>query len=304
MSPVTRVVTSTKTSPGILTLSKHQGQQPISALSSQSQAGSKPLVHIVPSLHGTYQQKGATPPKVVTVQSMQQGQTLQVNLPRPMQSFQVKQSPVAQAVQIQKLVLASGQKIQLHTPISQQDASPSGKTIQARYIGNNVPIRPTVQQPQAVQVKVTGAILPTTIAGHNQKVTSPLSSPVLPSSYKPLESLQEVNRQASQSTVVSPVSAVMSEVDDSTQGSPIELRNQVTVSERYRYIAPSTQQSHASLSVTSPSASVAPVTGSSHRHVQASAVNAASSSILQALATATPQVNGLLKSSSVSVLSY
>lgn len=75
-------------------------------------------------------------------------------------------------------------------------------------------------------------------------------------SYKPLESLQEVNRQATQASVVSPVSAVIPEVSPPTKQSPTELRNHVTMQDRYRYIAPSPQTQVASVPVSSAAAGV------------------------------------------------
>lgn len=205
-------------------------------VSSQGQTtATKPLIHIVPNPQGNVRQQNAvaadlTTPKVVSVQSLQAP-------PR----ISIAPSPQQNTVTVKKLVLPSGHKIHLQTPVSQFVTSVSNSSPQ--YQVKTVP----VQQAQPQIRTVTSTVLPTTPALQNQtpkQISTPLRSPAGTTSYKPLESLQEVNRQATQATVVqSPVSAVIPEATDSVKKSPTEIRNQVTVSDRYRYIAPSPQTS-------------------------------------------------------------
>lgn len=58
------------------------------------------------------------------------------------------------------------------------------------------------------------------------------------SDYRPLESLMEVNKHAAESSV-SPVSAVIPDNNTSPMTSPTLGRKDVTVNDRFRYIAPS-----------------------------------------------------------------
>ena len=200
----------------------------------------KPLLQIVPNPQGNIQQQqqgnlatDLTTPKVVAVQSLKAPTRIRID-PSPQQN----------KVTIQNLVLQSGHKIHLQTPVSQIISSVSNNSPQ--YQVKTISVQQSQPQPQIRSV--SGAVGPTTPVTQNklpQLISTPLRSPALPASYKPLESLKEVNRQATQATVVSPVSAVMPDAADSITTSPTELRNQVTVSDRYRYIAPSPQTSSA-----------------------------------------------------------
>ncbi|XP_022781765.1 MORC family CW-type zinc finger protein 3-like [Stylophora pistillata] len=200
--------------------------------SNQSQTVSKPLVQIVPNPQGQVEQQT---PKVVSVQSLQQ-------------QVSQGQSTGQQKVAVQNMVLSSGHKVHLTTPIS-QSSTPTSFQVRA------LPIQPS-QPPK--QQQGTGVVtLQTTPVSHNQvpqQSSTPLKSPAISTSYKPLESLQEVNRQATQASVVSPVSAVIPEVNPPTKQSPTELRNHVTMQDRFRYIAPSPQTQVASVPVSSAAA--------------------------------------------------
>lgn len=200
--------------------------------SNQSQTVSKPLVQIVPNPQGQVEQQT---PKVVSVQSLQQ-------------QVSQGQSTGQQRVAVQNMVLSSGHKVHLTTPIS-QSSTPTSFQVRA------LPIQPS-QPPK--QQQGTGVVtLQTTPVSHNQvpqQSSTPLKSPAISTSYKPLESLQEVNRQATQASVVSPVSAVIPEVNPPTKQSPTELRNHVTMQDRFRYIAPSPQTQVASVPVSSAAA--------------------------------------------------
>ena len=199
--------------------------------------GTKPLVHIVPSPQESIQQQNnaaidTTTPKVVSVQSLQTGKLRIVPSPSTRQN----------KVTVQNLVLSSGHKIHLQTPVSQNVTSVPNSS--AQYQVKTVSFQPSHPLPQVRTA--ASAMLPTTPMRQNQlpqQISTPLSSPAMPTSYKPLESLKEVNRQATQAAVVSPVSAVIPEASDSTKKSPTEIRNKVTVSDRYRYIVPSPQTS-------------------------------------------------------------
>ena len=195
----------------------------------------KPLVQIVPNPQGhiarpNHSVADLTTPKVVSVQSLQSASGV---------SGVTSQIP-QKKVTVQNLVLQSGHKIHLQTPVSQVGSSVSNRSPQ--YQVKSV----TVQSAQAQQ-----QIQPASNAGvasmisqnqlPSQQISSPLKSPSLSTIYKPLESLQEVNRQTTQANVVSPVSAVLPEAADAVETSPSEFRNQVTVSDRYRYIVPSPQ---------------------------------------------------------------
>ena len=253
---VTRNIYSPKV-PVVLTQNRNQPQQQqqqqsvkvvkvFSSLpsASQSQTAPKPLVQIVPSPQGQLQQQGNRvmadmSPRVVSVQSLQQGQSLQVS-----QGQQIRTDgnvPSQQKVSVQNLVLSSGHKIHLQTPVTQNLTSKpnNAPTYQVRAL----PLQPSQQQ--QVQIKTTNAVtLQTTPVSQNQlpqQINTLVRSPAMPSSYKPLESLQEVNRQATQGSVVSPVSAVITEAKEPTKQSPTEIRNQVTVRDRYRYIVPTPQ---------------------------------------------------------------
>lgn len=232
---------------------------------SQSQTGTKQLVQIVPSPQGNLQQQARTSsvadmsvPKVVSVQSLQQGQAIPVNQAQPQQK-----------VTVQNLVLSSGHKIHLQTPVT-QNVTPKGSSVptyQVRTVSNQP------SQQQQVQVKVATAVTPQrTPVSHNQlaqQISTPVRSAATPASYRPLESLQEVNRQATQGSVVSPVSAVIPEAREPIKQSPTEIRNQVTVRDRYRYIAPTPQTTVSSMPVSAAAA------GSGTQLVQASAVKPA-----------------------------
>jgi len=244
-------------SPVVLTPNRNQPQQQQQSVkvvkvfsplpsASQSQTAPKPLVQIVPSPQG--QQQGTRvvadlSPRVVSVQSLQQGQSLQVNQGQPIRPDGNASSQ--QKVTVQNLVLSSGHKIHLQTPITQDLTSKPNntQTFQVRAL----PLQPSQQQQQQMQVKNTNAVtLQATPVSQNQllqQINAPVRSPVMSSSYKPLESLQEVNRQATQGSVVSPVSAVIPEAKEPTKQSPTEIRNQVTVRDRYRYIVPTPQTS-------------------------------------------------------------
>ena len=214
---------------------------------SQSQTAPKPLVQIVPSPQGQLQHQGNravtdVSPRVVSVQSLQKGQSLQVNQAQPLRTD--GNVPSQQKVTVQNLVLSSGHKIHLQTPVTQDLTSKPNNT--PTYQIRALPLQPSQQQ-QRVQIKNTNTVtLQTTPVSQSQlpqQINTPGRSPAMSSSYKPLESLQEVNRQATQGSVVSPVSAVIPEVKEPTKQSPTEIRNQVTVSDRYRYIVPTPQTS-------------------------------------------------------------
>lgn len=237
---------------------------------SQSQTAAKPLVQIVPSPQGQLQQQGNRvvadmSPRVVSVQSLQQGQSLQVNQRQPIRTDGNATSQ--QKVTVQNLVLSSGHKIHLQTPVTQDVTSKpnNAPTYQVRAL----PVQPSQQQ-QQMQIKNTSAVtLQTTTVSQNQlsqQTNTLVRSPAMSSSYKPLESLQEVNRQATHGSVVSPVSAVIPETKEPTKQSPTEIRNQVTVRDRYRYIVPTPQTS--SMPVTT-------ATASPTQLVQTSPVNSA-----------------------------
>ena len=254
---VTRNLYSPK-SPVVVAANRNQPQQQQQSVkvvkvfsslpsASQSQTAPKPLVQIVPSPQGQLQQQGNravadVSPRVVSVQSLQQGQSLQVNQAQPLRTD--GNVPSQQKVTIQNLVLSSGHKIHLQTPITQDLTSKPNNT--PTYQIRALPLQPSQQQ-QRVQVKNTNTVtLQTTPGSQNQlpqQINTPGRSPAMSSSYKPLESLQEVNRQATQGSVVSPVSAVIPEAKEPTKQSPTEIRNQVTVRDRYRYIVPTPQTS-------------------------------------------------------------
>ena len=293
----TMVTSQTSNSPAILTPNRTQPQQQqqqqqqpaikvVKVFSSRpppsSQApttGNKPLVQIVPSPHGNILQQNntdTTTPKVVSVQSLQSPAAGKTRLD---QSGQVT---------VQKLVLSSGHKIHLQTPISQHVTPVS--TNSPKYQFKTVPIQLT----QPVQLPTTPAVS-TQNQLPMQHVSTPLTSPAVPSSYKPLESLKEVNRQATQaSAVTSPVSAVIPEVTSATRKSPTDIRNQVTVSDRYRYIAPSPQTSAgAAVAVagsTTPTSVLPP-----QQHVQTSPVKSTAPVTVQSINPAPSQVLQVLK---------
>lgn len=213
---------------------------------SQSQTTPKPLVQIVPSPQGQQGNRAVADmsPRVVSVQSLQQGQSLQVNQAQPIRTD--GNVPSQQKVTVQNLVLSSGHKIHLQTPITQGLTSTPNNT--PTYQVRALPVQPSQQQQQQqMQIKNSNTVtLQTTPVSQNQlpqQINNPGRSPAMSSSYKPLESLQEVNRQATQGTVVSPVSAVIPEAKEPTKQSPTEIRNQVTVRDRYRYIVPTPQTS-------------------------------------------------------------
>lgn len=292
----TMVTSQTSNSPAILTPNRTQPQQQqqqqqqpaikvVKVFSSRpppsSQApttGNKPLVQIVPSPHGNILQQNntdTTTPKVVSVQSLQSPAAGKTRLD---QSGQVT---------VQKLVLSSGHKIHLQTPISQHVTPVS--TNSPKYQFKTVPIQLT----QPVQLPTTPAVS-TQNQLPMQHVSTPLTSPAVPSSYKPLESLKEVNRQATQaSAVTSPVSAVIPEVTSATRKSPTDIRNQVTVSDRYRYIAPSPSSAGAAVAVagsTTPTSVLPP-----QQHVQTSPVKSTAPVAVQSINPAPSQVLQVLK---------
>ena len=240
---------------------------------SQSQTATKPLVQIVPSPQVQLQQQGNRvvadmSPRVVSVQSLQQGQSLQVNQRQPIRTE--GNAPSQQKVTVQNLVLSSGHKIHLQTPVTQDLTSKpnNAPTYQVRAL----PVQPSQQQHQQQQMQMrntSAATLQTTTVSQNQlsqQTNTLVRSPAMSSSYKPLESLQEVNRQATHGSVVSPVSAVIPETKEPTKQSPTEIRNQVTVRDRYRYIVPIPQTS--SMPVTT-------ATAGPTQRVQSSPVNSA-----------------------------
>lgn len=226
---------------------------------SQQQSSAKPLVQIVPSPQGNLQQQGGgrvadmSIPKVVSVQSLQQGQAIPVNQGQPVRIDGNASSQ--QKVTVQNLVLSSGHKIHLQTPVT-QNLTPKPNNV-APFQVRRVPIQLSQQQQQQMQVQNT--VMPQTPVSHNQlsqQISSPIrSSPAMPASYKPLESLQEVNRQTTQGSVVSPVSAVIPETTEAIKKSPTEVRNQVTVRDRFRYIAPSPQTLVSSMPMSAAAAS-------------------------------------------------
>ena len=289
-TPRNIMVSSTPKTPVILSPNRNQQQQqqqqpPVKVVkvfsslpsANQQQTGAKPLVQIVPSPQANFQQQGSrvtdmSIPKIASVQSLQQGQVIQpVNQGQPVRID--GNAPSQQKVTVQNLVLASGHKIHLQTPVS-QNVTPKPNNVTPYQI-RKVPIQPSQQQQQQqqqqMQVQNTSVMTPrTTPVSHNQlsqQGSTPVRSPAMPASYKPLESLQEVNRQATQGSVVSPVSAVIPETTGAVKQSPTEIRNQVTVRDRYRYIVPSPQA--ASMPVSSAAA------GSGIQLVQTSAVRPA-----------------------------
>ena len=285
-------VSNTPKSPAILTPRtnlQQQQQQPsvkvvkvFSSLASSSQTQSlvtKPLVQIVPNPQGSIQQQQSgittdmTTPKVVSVQSLQSPANRRV-VPLSQQN----------KVTVQKLVLSSGHKIHLQTPISQNVTPVSNNSPQFQV--KTVPVQ--LSQPQPQIRTVTNPVLPATPVSRNQlpqQMSTPLGSPAVSASYKPLESLKEVNRQATQASVVSPVSAVIPEAAASIKKSPTEIRNQVTVSDRYRYIVPQQQTSVSGVPVSS-------VTAAAQQLVQTSPTSAipvaAAAQPVQTVRTAIP----------------
>lgn len=195
----------------------------------------KPLVQIVPNPQGHIARPNhvvadLTTPKVVSVQSLQSASVA---------SGVTSQTP-QKKVTVQNLVLQSGHKIHLQTPVSQVGSPVSNRSPQ--YQVKSVTVQ-AAQAPQKIQ-SASNAGVASLISQNqlpSQQTNSPLKSPSLSTIYKPLESLQEVNRQTTQANVVSPVSAVLPEAADTVETSPSEFRNQVTVSDRYRYIVPSPQ---------------------------------------------------------------
>ena len=278
-------VATTPKTPITVRTTKNQLQQSVKVVkvfssapvSGQAQgASAKPLLQIMPNPQGrNQQQQGSvvtdlTTPKVVAVQSLKVPTRIRID-PSPQQN----------KVTVQNLVLQSGHKIHLQTPVSQIMTSVSNNSPQ--YQVKTISVQSSQPQPQIRSV--SGAVGTTTPVAQNrlpQQITSPLRSPALPPSYKPLESLKEVNRQATQATVVSPVSAVMPEATDSITKSPTELRNQVTVSDRYRYIAPS-PQTLSSVAVSSSAAAAAP------QLVQTSPATTAAPSAVQPVTPSQPQ---------------
>ena len=278
-------VAATPKTPITVGTTKNQLQQSVKVVkvfstgpvSGQAQgASAKPLLQIMPNPQGRNQQRQAsvvtdlTTPKVVAVQSLKVPTRIRID-PSPQQN----------KVTVQNLVLQSGHKIHLQTPVSQVMTSVSNNSPQ--YQVKTISVQSSQPQPQIRSV--SGAVGPTTPVSQNrlpQQISSPLRSPALPPSYKPLESLKEVNRQATQATVVSPVSAVMPEATDSITKSPTELRNQVTVSDRYRYIAPSPQTLSA-VAVSSSAAAAAP------QLVQTSPATTAAPAAVQPVTPSQPQ---------------
>lgn len=259
----------TPKSPVILTPNRNQPQQqqqPVKTFvkvfsslpsASQSQTAPKPLVQIVPSPQGQLQQQGTRvvadmSPRVVSVQSLQQGQGIPVNQGQPIRT-DGNAAPSQQKVTVQNLVLSSGHKIHLQTPVT-QDLTSKPNNAPTYQVTRALPLQPSQQRQQQMQVKNTSAVtLQTSPVSQNQlpqQINTAAMSPAMSSSYKPLESLQEVNRQATQGSVVSPVSAVIPEAKEPTKQSPTEIRNQVTVRDRYRYIVPSPQTSSMPVSTT------------------------------------------------------
>ena len=263
----------TPKSPVILTPNRNQPQQqqqPVKTFvkvysslpsASQPQTAAKPLVQIVPSPQVQLQQKGTrvmadVSPRVVSVQSLQQGRGTPVNQGQPIRT-DGNAAPSQQKVTVQNLVLSSGHKIHLQTPVT-QDLTSKPNSAPTYQVTRALPLQPSQQQQQQqqqqMQVKNTSAVtLQTSPVSQNQlsqQINAAAMSPAMSSSYKPLESLQEVNRQATQGSVVSPVSAVIPETKEPTKQSPTEIRNQVTVRDRYRYIVPSPQTSSVPVSTT------------------------------------------------------
>lgn len=280
-------VATTPKIPFTVRTTKNQLQQSVKVVkvfssapvSGQAQgASAKPLLQIMPNPQGSIQQQqqgsvvtDLTTPKVVAVQSLKAPARIRID-PSPQQN----------KVTVQNLVLQSGHKIHLQTPVSQIMTSVSNNSPQ--YQVKTISVQSSQPQPQIRSV--IGAVGPTTPVSQNklpQQISTPLRSPALPPSYKPLESLKEVNRQATQATVVSPVSAVMPEATDSITKSPTELRNQVTVSDRYRYIAPSPQTLSA-VAVSSSTAAAAP------QLVQTSPATTAAPVAVQPVTPSHPQV--------------
>ena len=195
----------------------------------------KPLVQIVPNPQGHIARPNHVvadliTPKVVSVQSLQSASVA---------SGVTSQTP-QKKVTVQNLVLQSGHKIHLQTPVSQVGSPVSNRSPQYQVKSVTVQAAQAQQQIQsASNAGVASMISQNQLP--SQQTNSPLKSPSLSTIYKPLESLQEVNRQTTQANVVSPVSAVLPEAADTVETSPSEFRNQVTVSDRYRYIVPSPQ---------------------------------------------------------------
>ena len=197
----------------------------------------KPLVQIVPNPRGNIGQPNrvvndVTTPKVVSVHSLQ---------PAPVRVGADPSQTRQNKVTVQNLVLQSGHKIHLQTPVSQFVRSVSNHS-PPRYQVKPVTVQSS--QPQQLIQSLTSGGVTSTLLSRDQLPAKQISPPLKsPSSYKPLESLQEVNRQATQSNVVSPVSAVLPDSAEAINTSPKDFRNQVTVSDRYRYIIPSPQTS-------------------------------------------------------------
>lgn len=195
----------------------------------------KPLVQIVPNPQGHIARPNhvvadLTTPKVVSVQSLQSASGA---------NGVTSQTP-QKKVTVQNLVLQSGHKIHLQTPVSQVGSPVSTRSLQ--YQVKSVTVQAAQAQQQIQSASNTGvASMISQNQLPSQQTSSPLKAPSLSTIYKPLESLQEVNRQTTQANVVSPVSAVLPEAADTVETSPSEFRNQVTVSDRYRYIVPSPQ---------------------------------------------------------------
>ena len=161
----------------------------------------KPLVQIVPNPQGHIARPNhvvadLTTPKVVSVQSLQSASVA---------SGVTSQTP-QKKVTVQNLVLQSGHKIHLQTPVSQVGSPVSNRSPQ--YQVKSVTVQ-AAQAPQQIQ-SASNAGVASLISQNqlpSQQTNSPLKSPSLSTIYKPLESLQEVNRQTTQANVVSPVSA-------------------------------------------------------------------------------------------------
>ncbi|XP_015760002.1 PREDICTED: uncharacterized protein LOC107339252 isoform X2 [Acropora digitifera] len=160
----------------------------------------KPLVQIVPNPQGHIARPNhvvadLTTPKVVSVQSLQSASVA---------SGVTSQTP-QKKVTVQNLVLQSGHKIHLQTPVSQVGSPVSNRSPQ--YQVKSVTVQ-AAQAPQKIQ-SASNAGVASLISQNqlpSQQTNSPLKSPSLSTIYKPLESLQEVNikqepqRTASSST--------------------------------------------------------------------------------------------------------
>lgn len=232
--------------PSSLTSSSNQQQPTVKVVkvfsslpvgSQVQNVATKPLVQIVPNPRGNIGQPNrvvndVTTPKVVSVHSLQ---------PAPVRVGADPSQTRQNKVTVQNLVLQSGHKIHLQTPVSQFVRSVSNHS-PPRYQVKPVTVQSS--QPQQLIQSLTSGGVTSTLLSRDQLPAKQISPPLKsPSSYKPLESLQEVNRQATQSNVVSPVSAVLPDSAEAINTSPKDFRNQVTVSDRYRYIIPSPQTS-------------------------------------------------------------